>query len=156
VTDVLPISALAIAARGRSTWVVSDGGRRLYELRGSPPRRARTIATGEQPEGVAVGAGAVWVANQGDDTVTRLDLRSGDKTRIPVPDGPAKIAVRGNAIWVTCEDADRIARIDARTHRVVTPTTRLAGDPYGIAIGNGLLWVSLLGRDQVARIAERH
>jgi Protein kinase domain len=156
VTDVLPISALAIAARGRSTWVVSDGGRRLYELRGNPPRKVRTITTGEQPEGVAVGAGAVWVANQGDDTVTRLDLRSGDKTRIPVPDGPTKIAVRGNSIWVTCEDADRIARIDARTHRTVTPTTRLAGDPYGIAIGNGRLWVSLLGGDQVARIADRH
>jgi streptogramin lyase len=97
----------------------------------------------------------VWVANQGDDTVLRLDLRSGRTRYIHVPDGPAKVAVRGDAVWVTCEDSDRIARIDARTQRTVTPTTRLGGDPYGVVIGSGVLWVTLLGRDQVARVADR-
>jgi streptogramin lyase len=155
VTDVLRLSAHSIAARGRAAWVVSDGGRRLYELRSNPLRRVQTIATGANPDGVAVGAGAVWVANQGDDTVTRYDLRSGKNVRIHVPDGPAKVAVRGDSIWVTCVDGDRIARIDARTHHAVTPTTRLAGDPYGIVIGDGFLWVTLLGRDRVARLAYR-
>jgi streptogramin lyase len=155
-TDVLPLSAHSIAARGDSAWVVSDGGRRLYEVRANPLRRVHTYATGANPDGVAVGAGAVWVADQGDDTVMRLDLRSRKKALIHVPDGPAKVAVRGNSIWVTCVEADRIARIDARTHHVVTPTTRLAGDPYGIAIGGDFLWVTQLGRGAVARVAYRH
>ena len=33
----------------------------------------RPIPVGTEPLGVAVGAGAVWVANFGDDTVTRID-----------------------------------------------------------------------------------
>jgi streptogramin lyase len=155
VEEVLPISAHSIAARGDTAWVVSDGGRRLYKVKPNPIRRVQTITTGEDPDGVAVGAGAVWVANHGEDTVLRLDLRTHKTSYIHVPDGPAKIAVRGNVVWVTCVDGDRIARIDSRTHHTVTPTTRLAGDPYGIVIGDGLLWVTLLGRDQIARVAFR-
>jgi streptogramin lyase len=155
-TDVLTLSAHSIAARGHSAWVVSDGGRRLYEVRANPIRRGRTFATGANPDGVAVGAGAVWVAEQGDDTVMRLDLRTGKKAHIHVPDGPAKVAVRGSSIWVTCVEADRIARIDARTHHMVTPTLPVEGDPYGIAIGADFLWVTQLGRHSVARVAYRH
>jgi DNA-binding beta-propeller fold protein YncE len=150
------MSAHSIAARGNRAWVVSEGGRRLYEVAANPIRRIRTIRTGENPDGVAVGAGAVWVANHGDDTVLRFDLRTREKSSIAVPDGPAKIAVRGDSVWVTCVDADRIARIDARTHHTVMPTMRLPGDPWGVAIGSGSLWVTLLGRDQVARVADRH
>ena len=38
----------------------------------------RTIEVGGRPAGVAVGAGAVWVANSRDGTVTRVDPATGD------------------------------------------------------------------------------
>jgi streptogramin lyase len=86
----------------------------------------------------------------------RFDLRSGKKSFISVPDGPAKVAVRGDSVWVTCVEADRVARINTRTHHLVRPTIRLRGDPWGIAVGSGSVWVTLLGRDRVVRIADRH
>ena len=155
VTDVLPIHVHGLAARGDSVWALADGKRELYEFSGSPLRLVRQVETGTDPDGVAVGAGAVWVTNSGDDTVMRLDLRTQRRTFIRVPDGPAKIAVRGNSVWVTCREDDRLARIDARTRHTVLPTLRLRGDPFALGIDSRFVWVTLLSRNRVARVKYR-
>ena len=47
------------------------------------------------PAAVAVGAGAVWVANRADGTVSKIDPRTDSVTAtIPVGRGPAGIARR--------------------------------------------------------------
>jgi streptogramin lyase len=155
ITDVLPVRVRALAAHGDSVWALGEGRRELYEFSGSPARLVRRIDTGTDPNGVAVGAGAVWVTNAGDDTVMRLDLRTQRRTFIHVPDGPAKIAVRGNSVWVTCLEDDRLARIDVRTRRLVRPTLRLHGDPFALAVDSRFVWVTLLSRDRVARVEYR-
>ena len=45
----------------------------------TPSRRASTIPVGSAPSGVAVGAGAVWVANSGDGTVSKIDPRDNSR-----------------------------------------------------------------------------
>ena len=155
VTDVLPIRLHGLAAHGDSVWALAEGKRQLYQFSGSPLRLVRQVETGTGPEGVAVGAGAVWVTNAGDDTVMRFDLRSQRRTFIRVPDGPSRIAVRGNSVWVTCREDDRLARIDARTRHLVRPTLRLRGDPFALGVDSRFVWVTLLGRDRVARVAYR-
>jgi streptogramin lyase len=155
VTDVLPVRVHSLAAHGDSVWALGEGRRELYQFSGSPARLVRRIETGADPDGVAVGAGAVWVTNAGDDTVMRLDLRTQRRTLIRVPDGPSKIAVRGNSVWVTCREGDRLARIDARTRHLVYPTLRLRGDPFALAVDSRFVWVTLLSRDRVARVDYR-
>ena len=155
VTDVLPVRVHALAAHGDSVWALAEGRRELYQFSGSPARLVRRIETGTAPEGVAVGAGAVWVTNAGDDTVMRLDLGTQRRTFIKVPDGPSKIAVRGNSVWMTCREDDRLARIDARSRRLVYPTLRLHGDPFALAVNSRVVWVTLLSRNRVARVAYR-
>lgn len=53
----------------------------------------QTIQVGSDPTEVAAGAGAVWVANTGDGTVSRIDPRSGAVNKAiavgPSPDGLA-------------------------------------------------------------------
>jgi streptogramin lyase len=154
-TDVLPVRIHGLAAHGDSVWALGEGRRELYQFSGSPPGLVRRIETSIDPEGVAVGAGAVWVTNAGEDTVMRFDLRTQRRTFIAMPDGPSKIAVRGNSVWVTCREDDRLARIDARSRRVVYPTLRLRGDPFALAVNSRLVWVTLLSRDRVARVAYR-
>ncbi len=69
------------------------------------------IAVGSQPGDIATGAGAVWVANTADGTVTRIDASSGQ------PDDPIQVAqyqVLGlsfgeDGVWVAKTD-DRLAR----------------------------------------------
>jgi streptogramin lyase len=73
-----------LAAGNGAVWVTRVGGvrlpslsRRLGEVAVVDPSPVqsptRTLTVGERPTGIALGEGAVWVADAGDGTVTRLD-----------------------------------------------------------------------------------
>ena len=60
------------------------------------------VPVGAQPAALTSGAGALWVANLGDRTVTRVDPVSGKTApAIPVPSTPVGIAAMKNTVWVT-------------------------------------------------------
>lgn len=115
-------------------------------LRIDPERRkvATRIHVGHGPQAIAVGEGAVWVANEMDDTVSRIDpATSSVITTIPVGDGPSEIEVGGGSIWVTNTIRGySVSRIDPRTSRVVATFT----DVELLAVANGIGWVTANGR----------
>jgi DNA-binding beta-propeller fold protein YncE len=151
VTKRLSIDAGSLAARGNRLWAVGQGNRRLYEIDARTVTVVREIPTRADPKGVAVGAGAVWVANAGDDSVMRYDLRTRGKSFVRVPDGPSMVAVRGNSVWVTSRESDHLARIDARTRHTVK--LEMSGDPFALAVDPRYVWVTELGNSKVARVA---
>ena len=63
-----------------------------------------SIQVGDEPSAVAVGQGAVWVANAGDGTVTRIDPVTYAPTSISVGGAPAGIAVAGGRVWVSVRE----------------------------------------------------
>jgi YVTN family beta-propeller protein len=63
-----------------------------------------TIQVGDSPSAVAVGEGAVWVANAGDGTVSRINTRTGLVTKtIRVGGRPAGLAVGAGEVWVAVQ-----------------------------------------------------
>jgi YVTN family beta-propeller protein len=52
------------------------------------------------------------------------------------------IAVGAGAVWVVNEGARNVARIDQVTNRVVE-TIDVGNRPQGIAVANGLVWVTV-------------
>jgi YVTN family beta-propeller protein len=100
------------------------------------------IRVGRHPSGIAVGQGAVWVADQGDDTVTRIDLSTGSAATITVGHGPTGIAVGADAVWVANSDDGTLMKIDPARRRVVA-TIRVGNRPAGVAATDGLVWVSV-------------
>jgi YVTN family beta-propeller protein len=61
-----------------------------------------TIPVGLGPTGIAVGAGAVWVANGDEGTVSRIDPETEEVVdRIEVGNRPEAIVVAGGFVWVT-------------------------------------------------------
>ena len=82
--DAETLATTSIAIDGKPGDVVAGGGfvwvtvpDRAVVLRISPSSRkvvGAPIPVGKSPQGIAYGNGDVWVANQGNDTVTRIDL----------------------------------------------------------------------------------
>jgi YVTN family beta-propeller protein len=99
------------------------------------------INVGNDPSGIAVGEGAVWVGDGEDATVSRIDPgTNGVIATIPVQHGAGGIAVGGGAIWVAQTLEDSVARIDPSTN-AVTNTIKVGRGPTGVAAAGGSVWV---------------
>jgi DNA-binding beta-propeller fold protein YncE len=87
---------------------------------------------------LAVGSGAVWVAVQGADEVTRFDAVTGKVLdRIPLPK-PTAVAVDGQTLWVATADG-RLHSIDIGTGAArVRATTDMV---TRIQVGQGGVWL---------------
>jgi YVTN family beta-propeller protein len=136
----------------RAVWVVyGDSTVARIETRGD---RVGAIGyAGNAPFGIAVGKGAVWVANLKGNDVTKLDPRTAHPARkapIAVGDGPSGIAVGGGAVWTADRFNDQVTRIDPLTDS--TTSIPVGRGPDAIAYGYGSVWVAN-GRDgTVSRI----
>jgi streptogramin lyase len=138
--------------------------------------------TGRSVGPPVVAAGAVWVPNEADGTVSRIDparnrvvavVRIGDPQKLVAagcgPDSvhafmfdtllnrrcdfPSSVAGDGRSVWAADNGARGLARIDPATNQVVQRIP-LNADPFAIALGYGSLWVSAYFSDphEVLRI----
>jgi DNA-binding beta-propeller fold protein YncE len=109
-------------------------------------RVTRSFAVGREPRALALGFGSVWVADYRDQTISRVDPRTGTTATIPVGGNPTGIATAGGAVWVwTLEGL--LVRIDPRFNEAdspirLQPQTEHVGVLGGIAAGGGFLWVA--------------
>ena len=107
----------------------------------SSHRLTAQVAVGGRPVAVASGAGGIWVANAGDNTVDRVDPATHDVQRIQVGSGPAGVAVGDGAVWVTNSASRTVSEISPKTNTVVA-TIPVGNGPSGIAVGDGAVWVA--------------
>jgi serine/threonine-protein kinase len=141
--------ARAVAADDEAVWAVSDsaGGGSPGRLAGIDPDRdaiaGSPVATGRGPADVATGAGGVWVANAGADSVWRFDPESrAVRARIPVGDEPRAISVGAGGVWVA-NVADRtVTRIDPETNRVQGAPVSLGKEIQDVVATDDAVWVS--------------
>ena len=108
-------------------------------------RGRRRSTVGNVPVAIASGPSGVWVANQGDATVDRIDPATGDvdvtKRDIPVGGLPDGIAVGPDAVWVANGQDGTVTRIDPATGQPSGPVPVGAG-PEGIAVTPAAVWVA--------------
>ncbi|MDQ3632663.1 MAG: hypothetical protein M3417_15610, partial [Actinomycetota bacterium] len=93
------------------------------------------IPAGRMPVAVAVGAGAVWVADAGRGTLLRIDPERRRRTGAPIPVGPAPfaVAIGEGAVWVASLPGE-IRAIDPRADRPLGRPNRVPG-ANGLAVG---------------------
>lgn len=123
---------------------------------GSPPARPPTTTrVGINPTAVAVGYGTVWVANNTDGTVDRLDPATGRLRgpAIPVGPGPMAVATGGGGVWVATGDG-YVRRLDPRTGRVARGGARISG-LAGLAVDEGAVWATSSAAGTLTRIDPR-
>ena len=93
-------TALAADPDGRTLWIVNNGGDEVVQFATASREISDRIAVGSRPVSVVAGAGAVWVANSGDGTVSRIDPVTKEVVSIPVGGSPVAIAISGDLVWV--------------------------------------------------------
>jgi YVTN family beta-propeller protein len=108
-----------------------------------PPNPVRTIAVGERPVNIAAGAGSVWSSNQGDGTISRIDVASGAVTAtIAVGGQPGGVAFGDGSLWVANFGDSTVERVDAASN-AVTARIPVGGHPDGAAVAtDGSVWIS--------------
>jgi DNA-binding beta-propeller fold protein YncE len=96
---------------------------------------------GRRPDALAVGAGAVWVVNWRDRTISRIDATGAVETIGGVPRAD-HLVVDGDNLWVSSFDRSSVARINARTGEVVESLGVPSEHAEGLAVGGGYLWIT--------------
>ena len=133
-----------IAAGEGEVWVVNDQGE-VVEIDPRTNAASKPIpVAADSLTALAVGAGAVWVADPFGGSVWRIDPDPEPILRtIPLGVGVDGVAFGEGAVWATNEIADEVYRIDPDTNeaRVVS---RIAA-PRGVAVGEGGVWVTSAG-----------
>jgi len=119
-----PAGAAAVRAGYGSLWVpTADHSVERYDLASGS---WATIPVGPNPRFLDVGFGAVWVMNQCDGSVSRVNARTGDVEQIAVTGeriGGGDLTVGAGAVWLRTDSS--VVRIDpstrAATHVIVPP-----------------------------------
>ena len=114
-----------------------------------------TISLGEEgdarPKAIAVSGEDVWVGDELEPSLWRIDAPTGRVVASPGLRGvPTAIAVGGGAVWVVSRAADLVARIDPETGS--SSTLEVGDGPAGIAVWNGWVWVTSGADGTVRRI----
>jgi YVTN family beta-propeller protein len=154
----------ALAALGALLATRDSGG----SLRNLPPNTVGTIdpetndvvaaiPVGIRPGPVAGGAGALWVGNLTDRSITKIDQQRRSAVASFSLDGrtPTGLAVGAGAVWVAHGRRGELSRIEpqfGQLARTIAVAARPHGSPTGsVAVGAGFVWAAF-GDSTLARI----
>lgn len=115
------------------------------DVAGRSLRVGAAIDVGRRPDGVAVGAGFVWVANSRDGTVSRVDPAADEVVHTIEVDGrPEDLAVSGGVLLVGDAESARLHRYDATTGDPAGRPARIpgaGGESLDLAPTDDAVWV---------------
>ncbi|MBD0330784.1 MAG: hypothetical protein ICV64_11870 [Thermoleophilia bacterium] len=145
--------SISVGASG--VWVAFAAHTAAYVARIEPSsdRIADQGFSADRPSAVAVGEGAVWVAN-GDDasTVSRMQPETATAIdTITVGRAPRGIAVGHGAVWVANTLDGTVSRVDPKS-RSVAATIPVGDEPVSVSAGAGAVWVANAGEGTISRI----
>lgn len=137
---------MSLAITPGAVWVVQFGNNGESVWRIDPQTNQivdEPIVTGLAPIELALGDGALWVANHDADTVTRIDPTTHQVVAsIALPSAPHRIAYGEGAVWVANWHDNSVSRIDPQTNQVVVEHIPIGFTAGNIAAGHGSVWVT--------------
>ena len=136
---------------GGTIWVSRAEGAELTGIDAATGKMTASVATGPNPRFLTAGAGAIWTLNQGDGSVTRVDVHSKHTTAIALgtPGHGGDIAYSAGHVWSTMPKIP-LSVIDAATKRLMCQWAGPGGDSLGI--GHGAIWLTDYNAGTVSRI----
>ena len=134
-------------------WVTSAQGAELTAVDAATGAVLPTrIPTGPKPRFLTDGAGAIWTLNQGDGSLTRVDIASRRATAsiaLGTPGHGGDVAFGANMVWTTMAGTPLTA-IDAATGTVYRQWTGPGGDSLGIS--HDSIWLTDYHQGTITRL----
>jgi streptogramin lyase len=155
-TFPVPEGISSLVLTPTAVWIVHRLATTLGRFDLASQAFVRRVPVGANRLGAAAyGAGAVWVTSPLEDTVSRIDDKTGEKVAIGVGRRPTGVAAHGSQIWVTSFIDHTITRIDVKTSRPTGDPVPVPLNPYALAVTRDSVWVTAVGRGEVARVPIR-
>jgi len=149
VTATIPVGTepADVLVSDEAVWVANTAQGTVSQIDPATNTVTRTIRVGRNPSRLAAGYGSIWTANN-DGTVSRINARTGRVTAtLPVTGiRPSDLAVGAGAVWATSGAGARLMRIDPASDQQVAVPEGLEAVPNGIAVVDGLVWLSYSGQ----------
>ena len=101
VAGVAQSQSASIATGGESVWFVGTARPKVFQISSADNALTSTFSVGSGPSSVAVGEGAVWVANSRDGTVTRVNPAKNSSATIRLGAPPGAIVAYGGRVWTS-------------------------------------------------------
>jgi Protein kinase domain len=128
-----------VATGAGAVWVPFQDG---TLLRVSPQTgKAKAIDIGGSLDAVAVSGATVWVIDEVESAVTRLDAHGGHRRLFPVAGSLKDVVATDDGAWILDPVAGAVIPIGVAAEGPGAPI-RVGEDPTGIAAGLGAIWVS--------------
>jgi DNA-binding SARP family transcriptional activator/ABC-type transport system substrate-binding protein len=138
-------------------WVADSTDESLLEFDPLTGTLHRALPLDLDPTALAIGAGAIWVAGDGDfneGLLERIDPHSGRGIPIHVGDGPVAVAVGGGAVWVANRLDSSVSKVDPASDTPVGATP-VGSYPAGLTVNGASVWVANEYSSTVSRIDAR-
>jgi streptogramin lyase len=132
-------------------WVSQAEGSRLTGVDTASLRVSALLATGPNPRFLTSGDGAIWTLNQGDGTVSRVDVRTHVTTSIALqtPGRGGDIKFDSGLVWSTMPKMP-LSVIDAKSAELKCQWAGPGGDSLGLGFGS--IWLTDYHGGTVSRI----
>jgi YVTN family beta-propeller protein len=161
---IAAVAAALVLSRSGSTAYGHPSPNTVAVLDESSGHVVAQIPVGAGPVGVAVEGDAVWVANGGDDTLTRIDASTRDVAgSIGLGRTPSAITTGAGGVWVASGigGSGAVFRVEPQSNDVVLAriTRNGAPDPFApptpsaLAVGGGGIWTNGNPRFLVERLS---
>ena len=141
--QVLTVPGFAdfITVDGESVWVTNKGRVERWSRQGKQAEVALPKPCGT----MALTPGALWVADCGAKTISRIDTATNKivaviPTGLASPDGEMNVVAGAGSVWVASDATGVVSRIDPATNKVVATAKVEPGSCY-LAFGLDALWV---------------
>jgi serine/threonine protein kinase len=104
---------------------------------------AAQVTVGERPSDLTADGDVLWVANQGDDTISRLDATSAEPigAALKTVDEVSQIAAGNGGVWAASADG-KLQGFDAASGRAVGPILDLETTVYDMVVSGDALWIA--------------
>jgi virginiamycin B lyase len=139
-------------SRGRTVWITSFEKDLLTAVDATSGNVLASIPVGPKPRFLAAGGGSVWTLNQGDGSLTRVEIKSRkvkNTVALGIPGPGGDLDYGAGFVWASMMDLP-ITMIDGRTDNVQRQWVGRGGD--AVRFGFDSIWVTDYHRGLLWRI----